>query len=46
VHDLTVEAGFDRPQAETMVARAFLAKPTRIRNIVKKFTISIKQQNK
>jgi 16S rRNA (cytidine1402-2'-O)-methyltransferase len=45
IHDLTALAGFDRPEAEAMVARAFLVKSSRIKNIVKKHTISVKQQN-
>jgi 16S rRNA (cytidine1402-2'-O)-methyltransferase len=46
VHGLVDAARVDRPDAEAMVARAFLVKPSRIRNIVKKHDISVKQQRR
>lgn len=45
VEGLTAQAGFDRSEAEAMVARAFLVRPSRIKNIIKKHDISVKRQN-
>ena len=44
VDELAERAQTDRQTAEAMVARAFLVKPSRIKNIVKKHSISVKRQ--
>ena len=44
VDGLADAAGVDRQTAEAMVARAFQVRPSRIKNIIKKHAISVKQQ--
>lgn len=44
VDELANGAQVDRQTAEAMVARAFQVKPSRIKNIIKKHAISVKQQ--
>ena len=44
VEELAEGAQTDRQTAEAMVARAFLVKPNRIKNIIKKHDISVKRQ--
>ena len=44
VEELAEGARTDRQTAEAMVARAFLVKPSRIKNIIKKHAISVKRQ--
>ena len=42
---LTAEGRLERGDAEAMVARAFSTKPSRVKNIVKKYEFSVKQQS-
>jgi hypothetical protein len=46
VDDLVTGAKVDQSTAEAMVAGAFRVKPTRIKNILKKHRILVKQQSR